>query len=77
LLFIWAQAAGGDVEFHLYPKVGHAFMTGFTPDGITNMKTIGCPVRDTVRALLFVCMLLHEGGSIVQRYDANTALTTG
>ena len=38
------QAAGGNVELHIYPNVGHAFMTGFTADGIARMETIGCPV---------------------------------
>lgn len=26
------QAAGGNVEFHLYPKVGHAYMNGKSPE---------------------------------------------
>jgi hypothetical protein len=26
------QAAGGDVEFHLYPRVGHAYMNGESPE---------------------------------------------
>ena len=33
------------MDFYSYPDVGHAFMTGFTAEGIANMETIGCPVR--------------------------------
>jgi dienelactone hydrolase len=54
-----AQAAGGDVELHVYPDVGHAFMTGFTSEGISNMETIGCPVR-RASLLLIVCQPVHE-----------------
>jgi carboxymethylenebutenolidase len=64
------KAAGGDVEFHMYPgtsppfallifpfalqskgqpDVGHAFMTGFTAEGIANMETIGCPRPDNIQ----------------------------
>lgn len=35
--------AGGDVELHVYPEVGHAFMTSFTADGIAKMESIDCP----------------------------------
>ena len=56
----------------MYPDVGHAFMTGFTAEGIANMETIGCPVRVQPRLNLMVlqrphAVALHHGPYQVHR----------
>lgn len=38
------QGAGGDVEFHLYDNVGHAYMNGFTAEAVQKMKDMQLPV---------------------------------
>ena len=38
------KGAGGNVELHVYDKVGHAYMNGFTADAVKKMEAMKLPV---------------------------------